>query len=323
MIHKNVVQDIAFVFHINDLEYNLPNCAGMSRVFYTRYSYDESNRLIDVDCRNHFPFSTAVLEPYPSRIWYAILEVKHNVEKMLNDPKQYQPCRKMLLVHFSLEAWSYLFVNLVNSGAIVAQYVRNNTEKFMHCDLGLSSRRIKKHLTLVRVDCLNSLVGARKIFGLTFGIGVRNRAPNKGEPTVFLHHSDVVNLVDVNSNNNENQLYRAKEFIASQGVDFIYESVSRLLKIRIRYTKFDAHKPIVAATLNLNREITNLQQPVHERNNWVSHVAPGTYFATHEGQMACVVRVEGDNVYVTLDDDGNEVVYNLNEAALLLQSYIG
>jgi hypothetical protein len=39
--------------------------------------------------------------------------------------------------------------------------------------------------------------------------------------------------------------------------------------------------------------------------------------------MACVVRVEGDNVYVTLDDDGNEVVYNLNEAALLLQSYIG
>jgi hypothetical protein len=158
MIHKNVVQDIAFVFHINDLEYNLPNCAGMSRVFYTRYSYDESNRLIDVDCRNHFPFSTAVLEPYPSRIWYAILEVKHNVEKMLNDPKQYQPCKKMLLVHFSLEAWSYLFVNLVNSGTIVAPYVCNNTKKIMHCDLGLSSRRIKKHLTLVRVDCLNSLV---------------------------------------------------------------------------------------------------------------------------------------------------------------------
>jgi hypothetical protein len=231
MIHKNVVQDIAFVFHINDLEYNLPNCAGMSRVFYTRYRYDDSNRLHEVDCRHHSAFSTAVLEPYPSRIWYSILEVKQNVEKLLNDPKQYQPCRKMLLAHFSLEAWSYLFVNLVNSGAIVAQYVRNNTKKYMHCDLGLSSRRIKKHLTLVRIDCLNSLVGARKIFGQTFGIGVRNRAPNKGEPTVFLHHSDVVNLVDVNSNNNENQLDRAEEFIASQGVDFIYESVSRLLKI--------------------------------------------------------------------------------------------
>jgi hypothetical protein len=55
----------------------------------------------------------------------------------------------------------------------------------------------------------------------------------------------------------------------------------------------------------------------------VSRVAPGTYFATHEGRTASVVRVEGDNVYAVFDEDANEVVYNLNEAALLLQSYIG
>jgi hypothetical protein len=34
-INKKIVKDIAFVFHINVLEYDLPNCAGMSRVFYT------------------------------------------------------------------------------------------------------------------------------------------------------------------------------------------------------------------------------------------------------------------------------------------------
>jgi hypothetical protein len=39
--------------------------------------------------------------------------------------------------------------------------------------------------------------------------------------------------------------------------------------------------------------------------------------------MASVVRVEGNNVYVTLDYDENEVVFDLNEAAVLLQSYIG
>ncbi len=107
---------------------------------------------------------------------------------------------------------------------------------------------------------MNSLIGARNIFGLTFGVGIRNRAPNKGEPKVFLHHSDVVNLVDVDSNDNENELDWDKEFVASKGVDFIYENASRLLKIQLRYHKFDAHRPIVAATLNLNREVTNFNE---------------------------------------------------------------
>lgn len=175
-INKRFVKDIAFVFHIDNLEYDLPNCAGMSRVFYTRYHYDDSNRLQQVDCRHHSAFSTVVLESYPARIWHSILEVKQKVEKLLNDPKQYQPCKKMVHLHFSLESWNYLYVNLANSGALVAQYIRNNTTKYMYCDLGLSSRRIKKKLTLVRIDSLNSLIGARKIFGLTFGAGVQNRA---------------------------------------------------------------------------------------------------------------------------------------------------
>ncbi len=88
-----------------------------------------------------------------------------------------------------------------------------------------------KNKNLVQIDSFNSLIGARKIFGLIFGVGVRNRAPNKGEPTVSLHHSDVVNLVDVDSNDIENEVDRDKEFVASQGVDLIYDIGSRLLKI--------------------------------------------------------------------------------------------
>jgi hypothetical protein len=56
----------------------------------------------------------------------------------------------------------------------------------------------------------------------------------------------------------------------------------------------------MAATLNLNRLVTNfnkLQQQDHEHNRWASHVVPGTYFETSEGQMASIVCVEGNNVY--------------------------
>jgi len=38
--HINSVQDISFVFHINIIEHEYPNCAGMSRVFYMQCQYN-------------------------------------------------------------------------------------------------------------------------------------------------------------------------------------------------------------------------------------------------------------------------------------------
>jgi hypothetical protein len=106
-IDVNAVIDIAFVFHSNTLEHEYPNCAGMHRVFYTRYHYNTRDVLVAVDCRLHFPFSRIVLDSYPSRIWYSILELKQNIEKLLNDAKQYQMCKKMILISFSLESWHF------------------------------------------------------------------------------------------------------------------------------------------------------------------------------------------------------------------------
>jgi hypothetical protein len=117
----------------------------------------------------------------------------------------------------SLESWNYIFMNLVNSGAVVAYLCRNNTQKYMQCDLTMCSRKSKQYLTLLRLDSSQSLASARSLFGRTFGIGVRNRAPNKGEPFVSIHAADAVNLVDVRENSYED---RQREFVLDQGIDF-------------------------------------------------------------------------------------------------------
>ncbi len=57
---------------------------------------------------------------------------------------------------------------------------------------------------------------------------MRNRAPNKGQPPVTLHHADVLNLVDVQEKNYEKCV---KEFVLDQCIDFIFESFSRTLKL--------------------------------------------------------------------------------------------
>ena len=64
---------------------------------------------------------------------------------------------------------------------------------------------------------------------------MRNKAPNKGQPPVTLHHADVLNLVDVQEKNYENCV---KEFVLDQCIEInFFESFSRTLKIRVRYSK--------------------------------------------------------------------------------------
>jgi hypothetical protein len=64
-IHANSAYDVAFVFHINTLEFEIPNRSGMSRVFYTRYRYDDADRLHEVYCHLYYPFSNIGVESYP------------------------------------------------------------------------------------------------------------------------------------------------------------------------------------------------------------------------------------------------------------------
>ena len=125
------------------------------------------------------------------------MDVKYKVEKCLNDAKQYQLCKKTTMFRLPMEGWRYIFLKLVTSGAVLVYLRRNTTSKYMQCDLTMCSRSKKQHLTLLRLQCSASLTAAKCVFGRTFGIGVRNRSPTKGDPGVTLHYGDVVNLCKV------------------------------------------------------------------------------------------------------------------------------
>jgi len=65
-------------------------------------------------------------------------------------------------------------------------------EKSIHCDLSLSSCRTKKVLHLLCVNTHLCIDVAHKLFGVTSGIGTRNRAPRKGEEPATMHNSNVI-----------------------------------------------------------------------------------------------------------------------------------
>jgi hypothetical protein len=156
------VLDLAFVFHANILETQYLNCAGMVRVFFTRYHFKDSI-FSPLNFHLHSPFSNVYAESYPSRIWHFVLEVKHVMEKLLNDLKQYQSYHKMATLKCSYECWHYFYYCMLNSNAIFLHFHRSHAEKYFHCDLSLSSISSKKELQLIRVDSEFSIRFARNL----------------------------------------------------------------------------------------------------------------------------------------------------------------
>jgi hypothetical protein len=317
-ISVNDVVDLAFVFHADTLEKEYVNCAGMIRVFFTRYRCQRDGRLVLVTEHAHAPFSRYAMESFPSRIWFFILDVKHTVEKMFSDTRQYQCCRKMEQLKCSLECWLFFCFVMNNSGAVVVHFNRRYTEKHLYCDLSLCSAAHQKYLQLIRLDTTTAMNCARNLFGLTFGLGSRNRAPKKGDSAVRLHHGDIVNVVAVEDRNAAAD--RFVEFVGSQGIDFIFDRRSRTVKIRARYSSCLAQNNNIRELLHLEND--NLPAARELNRDMLSTVVQGTYFM-RDDVLLQVVAVDGNNVIVEeAEHNFNHFSMDINEAAQLINEYI-
>jgi hypothetical protein len=76
-LNASCIQDIAFVFHVEDLEKRYINCSGMKSFFFTRFELNVHGSLHEVRYQSHQPFNTShVRECYPSRIWHSLIYLK-------------------------------------------------------------------------------------------------------------------------------------------------------------------------------------------------------------------------------------------------------
>jgi hypothetical protein len=145
--------------------------------------------------------------------------------KLLYDRKQYQGMKKSVTLSFSLESWYYVKSHIA------------------HFDLMVSSCSGQTMMTLVRIDSPDSMQIDFNVNGITFGIGIWNKPPNKNEPHWPTHFGDIANVVEVALPENASLAHHEhiKEFVA-QGVDFIYDDSCCKLKIQIWHRRVYAQK---------------------------------------------------------------------------------
>ncbi len=316
------VQDIAFVFHADDLESQWVNCAGMKKVFFTRYELTGDGNLVELAYAIHMPFTHGLLESYPSRIWYSLMFLKEKIAHLMNKRTQQQVCRSSANVFLSLEAWEYL-CRQFNSVIAPLSFSKERSKPCQFCNLSLETRTVTATFMMLRIATPASMDRAREVFGTTFGVGCRNMPPLKGQMVRQLVHGDIVNLVNVSCIDNNNlqlQGPKVKEFIAAQRVDLVYESAKRQLSIRTKYSRVNAEDALVLRFLNwLPASTANTQPSTNARRR---PIAVGTNFMFH-GNLVKVVNSTSDYVIIRDVDSGIEESLATNSARQLIRQYIG
>jgi hypothetical protein len=293
-ILSNDVHDIAFVFRAETLEHIWTDLAGMSRVFFTRHL-------------DHVPYSCHVVESYPCRLWFSLLNLKEKLTKMTSSKRQMQLCKNSMTTMLSLEAWKYLsrFFHVIH-------FQKFQTKVQQFSDLSLLSKSSVKHCQMIRIMNPTDVATARGLFGITFGIGSRNVPPRKGRPRKVLEMGDIVNIVQPPA---EVVTGKFKEFTSEQRIDFVYEESCRSLSIRIVYSDVRAESDIVSATLKfptLRVEGTPLDDNPPQRRRKVKPVPCATTFI-HNDKFFSVTQSDGTRVFAVCDDNGEELVFDNDE----------
>ena len=157
------------------------------------------------------------------------------------------------------------------------------------------------------------------MFGVTFGIGIRNRPPNRGVQPVTAHHGNVVNLINVVAAELNFGVNRVAEFVSSEGLDFIMIMRRGVLKIHVCYSRVVAQSEVVKATLNLGVLEIAVHRMVEVADKF-DMVLPGTFFV-RDGSILEVILVNEHNITVRDSKSIQEFRISLNEAAELIEEY--
>ncbi len=146
-----------------------------------------------------------------------------------------------------------------------------------------------------------------------------------------MRYGDIVNLVNESSTENTALVGQQweKEFVAAQGIDFVYDDASRTLRIRIRHSRVLEQNELASMKLNSNAVLLVVADNViprfpinNEGRQWRNQLVPGTLLL-RQGDLMEVTRVHGDDVVLISDGTDEKTTINIIEAEQLLEEYIG
>jgi hypothetical protein len=183
----------------------------MDRVYFVRFRKSKNGQLLPILEKEWFPFYRdsryPFYESFPERIWTALMSMKMEVQKSLCRGGEWNGRTvSAKLVGISPSFFGYLQEELKNMShdSLLEDTIRSSKcRKVMFDNLSARQVRSKVETGIIRILEESQLDAVRKVFGVSFGVGVCFPVPslkmvkaNVGlKPTVWLRNMDPVRIV--------------------------------------------------------------------------------------------------------------------------------
>jgi hypothetical protein len=310
-----------FIFHIDAIQQGLFTCRGMERFFFIRFQQTRNGKLLPIHESNWSPFYRDPLFPeiesFPEAIWNNIVTLKQEVLRSLTRGGQWDgrtvSCK---IVGSQPSFFQYLKDEIEEHlGEVIptAKMRYSHSRKVIYDNMCATRKRIKFNCDLIRVLLENEMDAVRKVFVVSFGIGVMQSVPSLKalrlnpmlHPMVFLRNSDPVWMVsccndaaDQNRNvgkpsfeGNRMSVRPMKLLCSYRGLDFRYNKSKYgvpELSVQCRFIKVNGDSQLLSRLVGS-----------HTREVFVS-----------DSDSSCVGVTEGD--YITLPGPKVYVVQEIN-----------
>lgn len=216
---KEAVLSSCFIFPIDAIHEGLFTCKGMERFYFVRFHRTQNGKLLPVSEQNWSPFHRDTkypdVESFPEALWSNLVTLKQEVQRAMCRGGQWNGrtvtakvvgAQPSFFRYLKDELEGYLGDEVPSS---LVRYTRSR--KVIYDNLCCTRRKIKFKGELVRLLMENELVALRKVFGVTFGVGVMQSVPSvkalKENPrlssNVWLRNSDPVRIVSCRSDYND------------------------------------------------------------------------------------------------------------------------
>ena len=166
------VKDVAFVFHIDQIQGGRCNPAGFNNAFFTKKCRNPSNRTCKLDAFNSFPNPKS----FSKRVWDFASTAREEKRKALAAGGQWDGrCKSITLPGHNVGIYSYLSTRIADTedGEVIVKSFKGTGrhQKVMNCDLSNENKRIRDlSYDLTRVVDEPGLKKLRMTLGSSFGV---------------------------------------------------------------------------------------------------------------------------------------------------------
>jgi hypothetical protein len=291
-IERAVVQDVAFILSVEEVESGMFHLAGAANTFFIRFFLE---RGVMQPYNRSIYFSRYLIEPLSIQLFMTLNTLSQHLRRSMYHLAESEVSSKSFrLPLFSMEAFMYLACKVQPQTAgksiirkqSITQYC--NTLKMVY----LTKENI---LTYIRIASLPGLVALRSILGSGIGVGLTKSHPTKKNPVLHCTIGSILTSIECGPLIPEQIIEKPERRSFFDGIDFVYSEQNRNLNCNVRFTKITVTSAADATARIASANIVSAESSVY-RGVWFQYNDDLLEVTSINGNVATCSYVEETNL---------------------------